>query len=250
MSCAIWAKVALTSAFWLFAIANWHVEPLQSPVNPENVNPEAGVAVSVTVVPLSKPALQVDGQLIPAGLLVTVPWPETATVTCAELVEAVANVAETDWSLESVIWHEVPLHAPPYPENWKPAAARAVSVMDVPDVKLASHVVGQLIPEGLLVTVPVPVTATDSWKLFGGGGGAVLVLPPQAVRAKAQAREAAKPDTRKLTRCQPLNGSVFRCETEKLGCLLLDRPVRWAFPVTRWRRIPCSKGKALEYRTV
>jgi hypothetical protein len=34
--------------------------------------------------------------------------------------------------------------------------------MDVPDVKLASHFVGQLIPEGLLVTVPVPVTAMDS----------------------------------------------------------------------------------------
>jgi hypothetical protein len=50
----------------------------------------------VTVLPLSKLALQVDGQLIPAGLLVTVPWPETATVTCPELLELVANVAATD----------------------------------------------------------------------------------------------------------------------------------------------------------
>jgi hypothetical protein len=80
----------------LFAITNWHVEPLQSPLKPENVDPDAGVAVRVMVVPLSKAALQVDGQLIPAGLLVTVPWPETVTVTCAELVEAVANVADTD----------------------------------------------------------------------------------------------------------------------------------------------------------
>jgi len=38
----------------------------------------------------------------------------------------------------------------------------AVRVMDVPDGKLAVQVVGQLIPAGLLVTVPVPVTATVS----------------------------------------------------------------------------------------
>jgi hypothetical protein len=47
-------------------------------------------------VPLLKVAVQVDGQLIPAGLLVTVPWPETTTVNCAEFDELFANVAETD----------------------------------------------------------------------------------------------------------------------------------------------------------
>jgi hypothetical protein len=67
------------------------------------VDPDAGVAVRVTVVPLSKLALHVEGQLIPAGLLVTLPWPETITVSCAELVDVVANVAETDWSLATVI---------------------------------------------------------------------------------------------------------------------------------------------------
>ena len=56
----------------------------------------------------------------------------------------------------------MPLHAPPYPENWKPEPAVAVRVTEVPDGKLAVHVVGQLIPAGLLVTVPVPVTATVS----------------------------------------------------------------------------------------
>jgi hypothetical protein len=66
------------------------------------VDPDAGVAVRATVVPLSKLALHVEGQLIPAGLLVTLPWPETVTVSCAELVDAVANVAETDWSLATV----------------------------------------------------------------------------------------------------------------------------------------------------
>jgi hypothetical protein len=33
-------------------------------------------------------------------------------------------------------------------------------VTEVPDAKLAVHVVGQLIPAGVLVTVPVPATAT------------------------------------------------------------------------------------------
>jgi hypothetical protein len=39
------------------------------------------VAVSVTCVPLVKLAEQVLGQLIPAGLLVTVPAPEAGGVT-------------------------------------------------------------------------------------------------------------------------------------------------------------------------
>jgi hypothetical protein len=41
----------------------------------------AGLAVSVTLVPLEKLALQVVGQLIPLGLLVTVPDPEDEDVT-------------------------------------------------------------------------------------------------------------------------------------------------------------------------
>ena len=107
-----------------------------------------------------KLALQVEGQLIPAGLLVTVPEPETVTDNCAEL--GLVNVAETDWLLESASWHDVPLHAPLYPENWKPVPAEALRVIEVPDGKLAVQVVGQLIPAGLLVTEPVPVSATVS----------------------------------------------------------------------------------------
>jgi len=91
------------------------LEPLQSPLKPEKVDPDDGVAVRLTLVPSSKLAVQVEGQLIPAGLLVTVPGPETVTVNCAEL--ALVNVAETDWSLERVTWQDVPLHAPLYPEN-------------------------------------------------------------------------------------------------------------------------------------
>jgi hypothetical protein len=143
-----------------FETITWQVAPLHAPVKPEKVDPEAGVAVRATEVPSLKVAVQVEGQLIPAGLLVTVPEPEIATVNCAELV--LVNVAETDWLPESANWHDVPLHAPPYPENWNPEPAVAVRVTEVPDGKLAVQVVGQLIPAGLLLTVPVPVTETVS----------------------------------------------------------------------------------------
>ena len=51
-----------------------------SPLQLEKVYPEAGVAVRVTAVALEKLLVQVAPQLIPAGLLVTVPLPTTATV--------------------------------------------------------------------------------------------------------------------------------------------------------------------------
>jgi hypothetical protein len=59
------------------------------------------------------------------------------------------------------------------------------------------HVVGQLIPEGLLVTVPAPVIVTVRLK-FLGGGGVLPDVPPQAVKTNTQARETAKTGTRKF----------------------------------------------------
>jgi hypothetical protein len=51
-------------------------------LQPENVSPEPGVAVRVVGVPTLKFALQVpEEQLMPAGLLVTVPVPVTLTDT-------------------------------------------------------------------------------------------------------------------------------------------------------------------------
>ena len=49
--------------------------PVQAPDQPVKVEPEAGVAVRVTEVPLPKLAVQVEPQSMPAGLLVTVPAP-------------------------------------------------------------------------------------------------------------------------------------------------------------------------------
>ena len=53
----------------------------------------------------------------------------------------------------------VPVQAPDQLVNVEPVLGVAVSVTGVPLVKLALHTVPQLIPEGLLVIVPVPVPA-------------------------------------------------------------------------------------------
>ncbi|UWZ83054.1 hypothetical protein MOP44_21095 [Occallatibacter riparius] len=116
--------------------ATVHVSlPVQAPDHPAKVEPAAAVAVSVTDVPVGKLAEHVDPQLIPEGLLVTVPVPApaNATVSCAGGTVAVLNVAETEVSPERLILHDaVPLQAPPHPEKVMPDAAVAVSEMLVP----------------------------------------------------------------------------------------------------------------------
>ena len=68
--------------------------PLQPPpLQPANVDPEAGVAVSVTIVPVTYASEQSDEQLIPAGLLVTVPLPTRVTVSVAVAVGVVAQTS-------------------------------------------------------------------------------------------------------------------------------------------------------------
>ncbi len=55
--------------------------PLQAPAQPAKKDPLLATAVSVTVVPEPKTAVQVGAQLIPAGLLVAVPLPVPANCT-------------------------------------------------------------------------------------------------------------------------------------------------------------------------
>jgi hypothetical protein len=67
-----------------------HVEAVpstaQSPPHPPKAEPLVALAVRATVVPLVKFALQVAGQVIPGGLLVTVPIPLPRTETVTETV--------------------------------------------------------------------------------------------------------------------------------------------------------------------
>lgn len=64
--------------------SNLQVEvPLQAPDHCENLEPDFGVAVSVTVVPVVYSALQVVPHLMPVGLLVIVPAPLPALWTAS-----------------------------------------------------------------------------------------------------------------------------------------------------------------------
>jgi len=120
-------------------------------------DPDAAAAVRVTCVPDGKLELQVVGQLIPAGALVTVPVPVPALVTVSVGgAWTPVNVALTLW-LELSVSAQVgllPLHAPPQLVKLSFAAGVAVSVTCVPLEKLAVQVWPQLIPVGLLATLP------------------------------------------------------------------------------------------------
>src|ERR1700743_2398026 len=142
----------------LASSVNRHVPvPVHRPDHPAKVVPASGAAVKTTAVPLGKLAVQLSGQSIPAGLLVTVPAPVPALVTVSWIGEAVVlKVAVTVVAAfnEMVQVALVPLQPPDHPVNLEPDLAAAVSLTDVPGVNFAAHVPPQLTPEGLLVTVP------------------------------------------------------------------------------------------------
>lgn len=72
------------------------------------------------------------------------------------------NPAVTCWALLIVtVQALLPEHAPPQPLKVEPLAGRAVSVTAVPPAKLAEQVLPQLLmPAGLELTVPLPLTLT------------------------------------------------------------------------------------------
>src|SRR5436309_6019989 len=103
---------------------------------------------------------QFGPQLIPVGVLVTVPLPAPALETVSVKVGRV-KVAVTVVAAESVtVQAPVPEQPPPLqPPKVEPAAGAAVSATAVPLVKLAAQVAPQVMPAGELVTVPLPVPA-------------------------------------------------------------------------------------------
>lgn len=133
--------------------------PLHGPDQPLNPEPIAGEAVSVTTVPSLKLAAHIVGQLIPKGLLLTLPAPLPVT----ERVNGYTgtNVAVIVCAAVIVIAH-VPVpeqEEDVQPAKAEPVAGTAVKVMLVPLEKFAEQVAPQLIPAGELVTVPEPVPA-------------------------------------------------------------------------------------------
>ena len=152
-------KVAITDWSDVRVMTHGAVPEHPPPLQPKKAKSVPGVAVSVTLVPVWKLAEQVPGQLIPAGVLMTVPVPTTVTETLACVG---VKVAVTASSFVSVIAQTpVPVHPPLQPLKVKFVPGVSVSVTFVLIGKAAIQVPGQLIPAGVLVTVPVPTMVTE-----------------------------------------------------------------------------------------
>ena len=91
------------------------------------------------------------------------------------ILPAALNVAVTDWPVPPAVSAHapVPLHAPLHPANVEPEAGAALKLTEAPLLKFALHIVPQLIPGGLLVTVPDPlparVTVIEALEGLGAG---------------------------------------------------------------------------------
>lgn len=86
--------------------------PLQLPVQPLNVNPASGVAFKLTVAPATKFKRQLVPQLMPEGVLVTVPLPVFETERLTVLRENVAvQVLLAPMVTEPSVQSECPDHA-------------------------------------------------------------------------------------------------------------------------------------------
>jgi hypothetical protein len=137
------------------------VIPLQAKPHPTKLEFASAVSVSVTRVPARKAELHVVGQLIPVGELTTVPVPFPRRFTLNTNVLSMLKVAVTCWfALRVNVQVRLVLPSQPPPDQLVKiefAPGAAVSITFVPDRKGALQVVPQLMPEGVLVTVPVPV---------------------------------------------------------------------------------------------
>jgi hypothetical protein len=177
-------KVAVTAAALAPIFSVQAAVPEQAPDHPAKLELAAGVALSVTDVPDVKVPLQLWPQLIPAGLLVTVPVPgptaDTVTVPGAE--KAPPTVVS---AFNTTVHFPAPEQAPLQPENESAAAGVAVSVTEEPAAKLALQVVPQLRPAGVLLTVPDPLVETVRLKSVGLGADS-WTPPPHPLRVMAR----------------------------------------------------------------
>ncbi len=197
------------------------------PLHPAKVEVRLGVAASVTMVPVTKlvehrPA----GQLMPAGALVTAPRPVPVKLTVSARV-IVVNVAVTKVSAVRVTTHAaVPVHPPPlHPARVEVRLGVAASVTVVPVTKLVEQgPAGQLMPAGVLATLPVPVpvrltvsarvmavnvAVTRVFAVIVTTHAAVPEHPPPLHPAKVEVKLGAAVSVTTVPKSNRLPGGVF-----------------------------------------
>ena len=131
--------------------------PVQAPLQPVNDEPTEGAAARVTLVLIAYASEQSTPQLIPGGVLETVPMPVPTLLTVRMKVFRL-KVAVTFLDADMVTLQvPVPLQAPLQPAKVEFHFGLAVKVTTVLAGKSSAQSVPQEIPAGELVTVPLPV---------------------------------------------------------------------------------------------
>jgi hypothetical protein len=140
-------------------------------------------------------AWQVDPQLIPEGWLVIVPLPAPEVVTLS--TGNLEKVAVTE-ALPLLVTTQLlaPVQAPAHDTKFEPALGVALNVTVLLAPNAAVQVTPQLIPGGLLVTVPVPspVVLMLSWNEPGCEVDDP-VKPLQPLRRERRPARQANPPT-------------------------------------------------------
>jgi hypothetical protein len=126
------------------------------PVQPAKLEPEAGVATRFTFVPLLSVVVHVLPQLIPAGLLVTVPLPVPVRFTVSVYVVIKLNTAVQLIS-EFIVTLPLLQADSDQPAKVEPLAGAAARATAVPPVYTSVQSLPHVIPAGELVIVPLPV---------------------------------------------------------------------------------------------
>jgi hypothetical protein len=129
-------KVAVTCWLALSVTVQIGLLPLHAPVQPTKDEPVVAVAVRVTGVPWLKVALQVCPQLMPAGVLTTLPLPVPPRVT-ANAGEVLKLAITEAFCVNVTLQAPMPLQEPDHPAKKEFCAGAAVSVTWVPLAKLA-----------------------------------------------------------------------------------------------------------------
>lgn len=229
MVTTVLSNVAVTLVLEFRVIVQLAVPEQPPPLHPAK-RPLAVDAFKVMLVPAGKLAEQVGSQLMPAGVLDTLPVPAPVCILVTVSVNVPSppppealNVAVTVvFELRVTAQFPVPEQPPPLqPAKSEPEAGVAVKVTTVSDEKDLEQVEPQLIPEGLLVTVPVPVPDLITWSVTvlprlnpqtGPIVGAVGTPSPPQAAAKSSRTMIAEGRYLALLICPPLLlPSLFWC---------------------------------------